>query len=425
MTYTSTLQGEGAASAPTHLNGAFLPEKSKLFWLALWTGALTIVTFGIYRFWARTRLRRYIWSSTKPGGDSFEYTGTGLEKFLGFLIALVVIMVYSGILQVVLDFIGYNLWGEVISGPNDSMDDALIQTGLTYGAGLAILPLIFFAQYRARRYMMSRTRWRGLRFAMDAAALGYTWRVMLYFAAWSLSFGLLTPLATFRLEKYMTDRMWYGDARFEQTGQWTALYAAMKHQFIAVGVLLLGAAIIYFGQAVALGGTVMIAGGLWLIFGFVYYQVESFKYLTAHKVLDGKVHFTSNASSARVIRIFVLGVALIAVLVVGLIIAFGALFGLFALAGGGLDITGGDPWTEIFAGIGLVAGLGAIFGSLVALVCIGAFVIVFISAPILGHYVDTFRVENAEPLEQIRQRAGDNMVDADGFADALDVGGAF
>ena len=152
------MQGEGAASAPTHLNGVFLSEKSKLFWLALWTGALTIVTFGLYRFWARTRLRRYIWSSIKPGGDSFEYTGTGLEKFLGFLIALVVIMVYSGILQVVLDFIGYSLWGEVISGPNDSMDDALIQIGLTYGAGLAILPLIFFAQYRARRYIMSRTR---------------------------------------------------------------------------------------------------------------------------------------------------------------------------------------------------------------------------------------------------------------------------
>ena len=101
------------------------------------------MTFGLYRFWARTRLRRYIWSSIKPGGDSFEYTGTGLEKFLGFLIALVVIMVYSGILQVVLDFIGYSLLGEVISGPNPSMDDVVIHIGLTYGAGLAILPLIF------------------------------------------------------------------------------------------------------------------------------------------------------------------------------------------------------------------------------------------------------------------------------------------
>jgi uncharacterized membrane protein YjgN (DUF898 family) len=68
MTDTSTLQGEGATSAPTHLYGAFLSENSKLFWLVTWTGALTIVTLGIYRFWARTRLRRYIWSSIRAGG---------------------------------------------------------------------------------------------------------------------------------------------------------------------------------------------------------------------------------------------------------------------------------------------------------------------------------------------------------------------
>ena len=363
MTDTSTLQGEGATSAPTHLYCVFLSENSKLFWLVIRTGALTVMTLGIYRFWARTRLRRYIWSSIRPGGDSFEYTGTGLEKFLGFLIALVVLAVYLGLLQVVLSFIGFSLWGAITSEPRGPMD-VVTQLGATYVTGLAVLPLIFFAQYRARRYMLSRTRWRGLRFAMDAAAVGYAWRALLYFGLSIVTLGLLTPLATFRLEKYMTDRMWYGDAGFEQEGQWSELYPAMKHQFIAVGVLLLGGAIIYFGQAVGLGGTVMFAGYLWLLFGFVYYQVESFKYLTARKVLD-------------------------------------------------------------FAGPGVLVVLIAVFGYLASLVLIGALVTVFISAPILGHYVDTLRVENAGPLEQIRQRAGDQLADADGFADALDVGGAF
>ena len=59
--------------------------------------------------------------------------------------------------------------------------DVVTQLGATYVTGLAVLPLIFFAQYRARRYMLSRTRWRGLRFAMDAAAVGYAWRALLYF----------------------------------------------------------------------------------------------------------------------------------------------------------------------------------------------------------------------------------------------------
>jgi uncharacterized membrane protein YjgN (DUF898 family) len=359
-----------------------------------------------------------------PGGDSFEYTGTGLEKFLGFLIALVVLAVYSGLLQVGLSFIGFNLWGAMSSEPSGPMD-VLIQLGATYVTGLAVLPLIFFAQYRARRYMLSRTRWRGLRFAMDAAALGYAWRALLYFGVSLVTLGALMPLATFRLEKYMTDRMWYGDAGFEQEGQWSELYPAMKHLFIAVAVLLLGGVVVFFGQAVGLGGIIIFAGYLWLIFGFVYYQVESFKYLTAHKVLDGRIRFTSNASSGRVIGIFVLGLILIMILSFVFALFLGLLAGIFAASIGGMDMNGYGSVMENFTGAGVLVGLAAVFGYLAFFVLIGALVTVVISAPILGHYVDTLRVKNAEQLEQIRQRAGDSIADADGFADALDIGGAF
>ncbi|MDC0114547.1 YjgN family protein [Planktomarina temperata] len=424
MTDTSTLQGEGATSAPTHLYGVFLSENSKLFWLVTWTGALTIVTLGIYRFWARTRLRRYIWSSIRPGGDSFEYTGTGLEKFLGFLIALVVLAVYLGLLQVVLSFIGFSLWGAITSEPRGPMD-VVTQLGATYVTGLAVLPLIFFAQYRARRYMLSRTRWRGLRFAMDAAAVGYAWRALLYFGLSIVTLGALMPLATFRLEKYMTDRMWYGDASFEQEGQWTALYGAMKHLFIAVGLLLPAGVIIYWGLFLGFLSILSFAGCIWLLFGFIYYQVESFKYLTAQKVLDGQVRFTSQASCERVIGIFVQGIILITILTIVLILIFVALYFVFSALGSN-GMPGGGAGAEIFGGSGLLwALLVVILGSLACFVLIGALATVFISAPILGHIVDTLRVENSGQLEQIRQRAGDLMDDADGFADALDVGGAF
>ena len=313
MADTLAPQGEGSACAPTRLYGFFSCDNSKLFWLVVWTGALTVVTLGIYRFWARTRLRRYIWSSIMPGGDSFEYTGTGLEKFLGFLIALVVLAVYLGLLQVVLSFVGFNLWGAISSEPNLPRD-MLMQTAATYAAGLAVMPLIFFAQYRARRYMLSRTRWRGLRFAMDAAALGYVWRALLYYGMSLVTLGALMPLATFRLEKYMTDRMRYGDAGFEQEGQWTALYPAMKHLFIAAAVLLLSGVVSYLAQSLNLFIITILAGYLWLFLGFVYYQVESFKYLTAHKLLDGQVRFTSEASAGQVLGIIVLGLIIITIL---------------------------------------------------------------------------------------------------------------
>ena len=53
-----------------------------LFWLVLNTTILTVMTLGIYRFWMKTRLRRYYWSSIRPDDTPLEYTGTGLEKLL-------------------------------------------------------------------------------------------------------------------------------------------------------------------------------------------------------------------------------------------------------------------------------------------------------------------------------------------------------
>ena len=79
--------------------------RSTLFWLAVRITVLTAMTLGIYRFWAKTRLRKYIWSSIAADGDSLEYTGTGLEKFLGFLAAIVILAVYLGLLQILLFFV--------------------------------------------------------------------------------------------------------------------------------------------------------------------------------------------------------------------------------------------------------------------------------------------------------------------------------
>ena len=222
----------------------------------------------------------------------------------------------------------------------------------------------------------------------------------------------------------MTDRMWYGDANFEQQGQWWGLYPAMKHLLIALAVLVLGGAVGIFGSARGLGTVIIIAGSIWFLCGLVYYQVESFKYLTAHKLLDGTVRFTSNASSHQVIGICVLGIILIAISSIVLSVVLGLVFGI-VLASGGSILNGGGAGIGIFAGAGVVVALVAGLGYIASLVLIGALVTVFISAPILGHYVDTLRVENAQPPEQIHQRAGDRMADADGFADALDIGGAF
>jgi uncharacterized membrane protein YjgN (DUF898 family) len=65
------------------LYGIFL---SNLLW--------TLLTLTVFRFWAKTRMRRYLWSRTSLNGDRFEYTGTGGELFVGFMIVMPIYLAF-------------------------------------------------------------------------------------------------------------------------------------------------------------------------------------------------------------------------------------------------------------------------------------------------------------------------------------------
>ena len=57
---------------PASLSITYSGRKGPMLGLALRTGILTILTLGFYRFWAKTRLRRYYWSAIRPGGIPLE-----------------------------------------------------------------------------------------------------------------------------------------------------------------------------------------------------------------------------------------------------------------------------------------------------------------------------------------------------------------
>lgn len=387
----------------TDANGQARYHKSgNLMSLAIVTGLLSLMTLGIYRFWGKTRIRKYFWGNTKIAGDAFEYTGTGLEKFLGFLVAVVLLAVYLAIVQLVLFQFGLTF----VFQPK-TQAEVLMQMAVFYLSFFAILPLLYFAQYRARRYKLARTRFRGIRFGMLGAAGGYVWRSILLTVVSILTLGLLSPLMTFRREAYMTDRSWYGDTRFSQGGKWTELYGALKHIFIGAAVLLviggLGAAI----QSPALTIIGVIAGYCWLLFGFVNYRVQSFAYLTNHKTLGGEIGFQTAPRTGAVLGKMILG-SIILSIVIGVV----AGIGVFVLKG---MFTRGNPQ---------LAGLLGAVSYLALLVFAGALSLVLITEPILAHIIDETRVLNMPAMAAIRQRVTDKGADAEGFADALDFGGA-
>ncbi|MFW2544381.1 YjgN family protein [Primorskyibacter sp. 2E107] len=391
-------------SPQSHMNISYNGERGALFGLAFRTGCLTLITLGIYRFWQKTRIRKYIWSSVSAGGDTLEYTGTGLEKFLGFLIAVVFLAVYLGAIQMLLFYFGISMMAEPAT-----MEQSIAQIVGLYVTIFAVLPFVFFATYRARRYKMARTRWRGIRFGMEKGALGYVWRAIGHGFLTIITLGILLPRQTYHLEKYMTDRSWFGDEPFRQSGKWTALYGAMTHIFIGIGLLIMAAVLGALGLGIA-AGIAGVVGYVWLIVGGIVYGVRSFGYLTSQKTLGDQVGFISEPRTGFVIKTWVIGV-LMSLLILAL---FGAAIG--ALVFGATLGTGGEPTIAVFviSAIGYVA----------LLVVSQAVVLAWIVQPILGHFISTVTVTNPEALDIIHQRAAETGIDADGFADALDIGGA-
>lgn len=393
-------------------------DAAALFPLALGTGLLSVVTLGIYRFWAKARIRRFVWGNIRLGDDALEFTGTGLEMFLGFLVAVVVLAVYLAAIQLLLFFFGIRF----IFAPETPLEEAM-QAGSIGLSFLAAVPLMLFALYRARRYRVNRTRLRGIRFGMENAGLGYMIRALVYGLLAVLSLGLLWPLMTYRLEAYMTDRSHWGSARFRQGGAWRGLYAALRPYLIGLGVLAVGAVFLAQGEA-WFGGVVMAMGAVWALIGMALYQTRAFGYLTAHKelLLPGPVaplRFTADPRGGRVIWLYIKGG-----LIVGLLtsVASGVVFG--AMAGISSQLVGFEAEPSPLVVMELAV-LGAV-GYLVFLSVVSSLSLVFISQPVLGYLVGSIRISVPEgfydALQQARAEAG---ADADGFADALDIGGAF
>ena len=51
---------------------------------------LTLLTFGVYFFWAKARVRRYLFAQTELDGDRFAFHGRGLEMLVGFVKAVII-----------------------------------------------------------------------------------------------------------------------------------------------------------------------------------------------------------------------------------------------------------------------------------------------------------------------------------------------
>jgi uncharacterized membrane protein YjgN (DUF898 family) len=199
------------------------------------TNALLIIcTLGIYRFWATARQRRYLWSRTHVIDDCLEWTGTGKEMFLGFLIVIAVIAPF-------LLFIHFLFPALIARGKAEAA------FGLIFLFEIALLYLGGFARFRALRYRLSRSYWHGIRGGSNEPGWNYGGEYLGRYALVFMTMFIMFPWAITRLWNSRWNAMSFGPLQFRADlnaeglkRRWALLYLTPVGLFlvgVAMGVI--------------------------------------------------------------------------------------------------------------------------------------------------------------------------------------------
>jgi uncharacterized membrane protein YjgN (DUF898 family) len=260
-----------------------------------------MLTGMIFRFWARTRERQYLWSHVRLGGDRLEYTGTGLELFLGFLIVMAIVMfpVIGGFTLVMVLF-----------------GDEPVIFGVVYALYiLVVVFLMYVAIYRARRYRLTRTLWRGIRGTLTGSSVKYALAAMGYTVVAMLTLGLASPVMRIGLVRREIENMHLGSRPFTFHGKIGDLFRLWILPWLSLPLLLavLFASGMYDSPAFKpmasdvvetpemSGGTVAATmfAYLLVILAMSWYRVAEFRYLASSVGFEG-MRFSSTLGFGRV-----------------------------------------------------------------------------------------------------------------------------
>jgi uncharacterized membrane protein YjgN (DUF898 family) len=202
--------------------------------IAATNALLMICTLGIYRFWAAARQRRYLWSRTEFIDDTLEWTGTGKEMFLGFLIVIAVLAPFFLFIQFLFPAL-------VARGKADAA------FGVIFLFEIAIVYLGGFARFRALRYRLSRTYWHGIRGGSDDPGWNYGGEYLGRIALAVMTMFIVYPWAATRLWNSRWKAMSFGPLQFRANldaeglkARWALVYLAPMGFFaaaIALGVV--------------------------------------------------------------------------------------------------------------------------------------------------------------------------------------------
>jgi uncharacterized membrane protein YjgN (DUF898 family) len=342
---------------------------------------LELVTLGFYRFWLATDIRRHLWSNTAVGGDAPEYVGTAKELLIGFLFALAILAPI---------YLVYFLIG---------LEAERLQAFASVPLGLFFYLFAQFAIYRARRYRLTRTVWRGVRCWMTGSGVSYAWRAGLWALLTVLTLGLALPWARAALERYKMRHTAYGDLQ---------------------------------GRFVATGGQLFRRGWwLWLLawpslvvvipLPFIYAAFKAIEWRWwVCGIRMGEVSFQSDLSAGALVDLYWKVIGWAALFMLGLSMWFAVAVGL------GYASTDPSAATEERVAMAfqqLPVLVASFIGYIAVALASGAVMRVYLMRDIWQRVADSITVQNLAAAENVEARGDTVSALGEGFANSLDVTG--
>lgn len=195
----------------------FRGSASEYFGIWIVNVLLTIVTLGIYSAWAKVRRMRYFRANTYLDGHSFDYHARGLQIFLGRFIVFIVLSIINVVTTV------YPLLA--IASPF---------------VFLAILPWFVV---RSLKFNARVTSYRNIRLDFVGTPGGAFKAVILGSLVSAFSLGILAPLASRWVNRYVFNNLRYGDRSFATDPRLGALYRGwvVPALMVVIGLAIAGA----------------------------------------------------------------------------------------------------------------------------------------------------------------------------------------
>lgn len=175
----------------------------KLFGIWITNFLLTVVTLGVYHFWAKTKVRRFFHENTFYLDEPFTYLGTGREIFVSALKFVLMFVLPLALVAAAITAIFH--------------DSAVVFiVPILYGVLFYCVKL--YATLSGMRYRANRMNWRGLRFALKVRQKDYLSLILRVTLLNIITLGLYRPYGDAQFLKLFINKAAYGNLHFTYDG---------------------------------------------------------------------------------------------------------------------------------------------------------------------------------------------------------------